>query len=85
MRLHKLYIVEWVDSVQPVASWHALDGLPALVVFQLGECKQGYRMGKVSKASFRKNKNGKMPNSFASFGKHLDVFVMPFSILKIVF
>lgn len=25
MKLHKLYIVEWVDSVQPVASWCALD------------------------------------------------------------
>ena len=34
MKLHKLYIVEWVDSVQPVASWHALDELPALTVVQ---------------------------------------------------
>ena len=34
MKLNKLYIVEWVDSVQPVASWCALDDLPALAVIQ---------------------------------------------------
>lgn len=34
MKLHKLYMVEWVDSVQPVASWHALDDLPELAVVQ---------------------------------------------------
>lgn len=34
MKLHKLYIVEWVDSVQPVASWRALDDLPELAVIQ---------------------------------------------------
>ena len=34
MKLHKLYVVEWVDSVQPVAGWHALDDLPELAVDQ---------------------------------------------------
>lgn len=34
MKLNKLYVVEWVDSVQPVASWYALDELPALAVVQ---------------------------------------------------
>lgn len=34
MKLNKLYIVEWVDSVQPVASWRALDDLPELAVIQ---------------------------------------------------
>lgn len=81
MKLHKLYIVEWVDSVQPVASWRALDELPALAVIQC--VSVGWLVAKNKKVIMLAPNlgGGDVPQTLASFSSLLILGVV-FPVLQ---